>query len=185
MKCIIADRRIDYDGSQIDSLWAYMTFRAQEDTIVCFRGKCSVSLEHMVDMEDRVSEEKIASPDMIHFVVEHFDSTSLHLAYTRQRLLACIAEEVLKDMGCLVSRKGDDLFYKAEKLSISIASASPTSMKIHFGINVLSDEWMSLEKMGIESPEPVMRQVGERYMNEIEDIERDLRKSRPIEVYKL
>ncbi len=45
----------------------------------------------MIDLEDRINDEKIESPDMIHFIVEHFDSASLSLAYTRQRLLACIA----------------------------------------------------------------------------------------------
>ncbi len=38
MKCIIADHRIDYNGSQINSLWAYMMFEAQEDTISMFQG---------------------------------------------------------------------------------------------------------------------------------------------------
>jgi hypothetical protein len=183
MKCIIADHKIDYNGGQINSLWAYMTFEVQEDSIVCFRGKCSVLLEHMIDMEDRIHEEKILSPDMIHFVVEHFDTTSLQMAYTRQRLLACIAEEALKDLGFLVERHGDDLFYNGGKLSISIASASPVSMKIHFGINVVSGEWMSLEKMGIADAGGLMRQIGERYLHEFEDIERDVRKSKPLEVY--
>jgi len=183
MKCIVADHRIDYNGSQINSLWAYMMFEVQEDTIVCFRGKCSILLDHMIDMEDRVNEEKIISPDMIHFIIEHFDSTSLQLAYTRQRLFSCLAEEELKDLGFLVDRHGDDLFFKGVKLSISIASASPVSMKIHFGINVVSGEYMSLEKMGIADAEALMRRIGERYLREFEDIERDVRKSKPLEVY--
>ena len=183
MKCIIADRRIDYNGSQINSLWAYMLFEAQDDTIVCFRGKCSILLDHMIDMEDRIKAEKIISPDMIHFIIEHFDSTSLQLAYTRQRLFSCIAEEALKDLGFIVERHGDDLFYQGGKLSISIASSSPVSMKIHFGINVVSGEYMSLEKMGIADAEALMRQIGERYLHEFEDIERDVRKSKPLEVY--
>ena len=111
LKCIVTKDRIDYDGRQIGSLWAYTLFRVQEDSIVCFRGKCSIPLGHMIDLEDRIDNEKIESPDMLHFIVEHFDDNSLKLAYTRQRLLACITEEVLKDVGLYVKRSGDDLFY--------------------------------------------------------------------------
>lgn len=180
MKCIIADDRIDYDGSQISSLWAYTMYRAQEDSIVCFRGGCDVSIKHMIDLEDRMNEEKIESPDMIHFIVEHFDSTSLALAYTRQRLLSCIAMEALKDYKVDVLRSGDDLFYNGEKLSISIASASPVSAKIHFGINIRCDEYGSLEKAGITDAAGLMAQIGSRYASEHDDIQRDMRKSRPL-----
>lgn len=180
MKCIIADGRIDYDGSQIGSLWAYTVYKAQEDSIVCFRGSCDVSIGHMIDLEDRLNEERIESPDMIHFIVEHFDSTSVALAYTRQRLLASIALEALKDRAVAVTRSGDDLFYRGEKMSVSIASASPVSAKIHFGINVRSAEWGSLEKAGVADPEGLMAEIGSRYASEQDDIGRDMRKSRPL-----
>lgn len=183
MKCIIADERIDYDGSQIGSLWAYSRFQVQEDSIVCFRGGCHITPDHMIDLEDRIRREKIESPDMLHFIVEHFDVPSLKIAYARQRLLACIAEETLKDMGFLVNRSGDDLFYKGQKLSISIASTSTVSCKIHLGINVECEEYMSLNKMGLKDPYGVMMQIGERYASEYDDTERDIRKSRPLGVY--
>jgi hypothetical protein len=183
MMCIIADERIDYDGSQIGSLWAYTKFEVQDDSIVCFRGSCNIPLKHMIDVEDKIHNEKIESPDMLHFIVEHFDMPSLKVAYARQRLLACIAAETFKDMGSIVSRKGDDLFYNDGKLSISIASTSAISCKIHFGINVRCEEYMSLEKMGISDADGVLRQIGERYAAEYEDMERDIRKSRPLEAY--
>jgi hypothetical protein len=183
MKCIVAEGRIDYDGSQIGSLWAYTRFGVQEDNIVCFRGRCSIPLEHMIDLEDKVNNEKIESPDMVHFIVEHFDVPSLSMAYVRQRLLACIAAEVLKDMGFIVTRMGDDLFYNGGKLSISIASTSAVSCKVHFGMNVESEEYMSLGKMGIKDVDGIMRMIGERYAAEHEDMQRDMRKSRPLGVY--
>lgn len=183
MKCIVAAERIDYDGSQIGSLWAYTRFGVQDDSIVCFRGACDIPFKHMVDLEDKIHGERIESPDMLHFIVEHFDAPSLKIAYARQRLLACIAEEALKDAGYIVSRRGDDLFYNGGKLSISIASASAVSCKIHFGMNVECEEYMSLEKMGLKDAEGLLRQVGERYAMEIEDMERDMRKSRPLEAY--
>ncbi len=185
MRCIIPDERIDYDGSQIDSLWAYTMFRVQEDSIVCFRGSCDVSAFHMIDLEDRMNEEKIESPDMIHFIVEHFDSTSVALAYTRQRLLASIALEALIDRKVMVTRSGDDLFHDGEKMSVSIASASAVSHKIHFGINVHCEEWGSLEKAGLSDADAdaLMAEIGSRYAAEHADIEKDMRKSRPLGVF--
>ncbi len=185
MKCVIPDRRIDYDGSQISSLWAYTLFKVQEDSIVCFRGACDVAPLHMIDREDRMNEEKIESPDMIQFIAEHFDSTALALAYTRQRLLACIALEALFDRRVAVTRSGDDLYYDGQKMSVSIASASPVSQKIHFGINVRSDEWGSLEKAGVSvaDAEALMAEIGSRYASEQDDIGRDMRKSRPLGVF--
>jgi uncharacterized protein len=183
MKCIIAGERIDYDGSQIGSLWAYTRFGIQDDSIICFRGSCNIPLKHMIDLEDKIHNEKIESPDMLHFIVEHFDTPSLKVAYARQRLLACIAAETLKDMGFLVNRRGDDLYYDNGKLSISIASTSAISCKIHFGINVRCEEYMSLEKMAIKDAEAVLGQIGERYAAEYEDMERDIRKSRPLEAF--
>ncbi|HTX44251.1 MAG TPA: DUF366 family protein [Methanocella sp.] len=183
MKCIVADGRIDYDGSQIGSLWAYARFGVREDSIVCFRGRCGIPLEHMIDLEDRIRNEKIESPDMLHFIAEHFDEPSLKIAYARQRLLACIAAETLTDMGFLVDRSGDDLFFNGGKLSISIASTGAVSCKIHFGMNVESEDYMSLNKMGLKDVDGLLRLVGERYAAEYEDMERDMRKSRPLEVY--
>jgi len=105
LKCIITKERIDYDGSQIGSLWAYTKFEVQDDSIVCFRGSCAIPLNHMIDVEDKIHNEKIESPDMLHFIVEHFDVPSLKVAYARQRLLACIAGEVFRDMGFGVTRR--------------------------------------------------------------------------------
>lgn len=183
MRLIIAGERIDYDGSQINALWAYAKFRAREDSIVCFRGGCDVTIEHMIDLEDRVNNERIYSPDMLQFIVEHFDDPDIRLAYARQRLLACIAAESLKHRGYIVTRKGDDLFYDGKKLSVGIAAAGPTSHKIHFGMNVRCDEYMSLEKMGVKDVDVLMEEIGGNYAGEIEDIEGDIRKSRPLEAH--
>jgi len=86
-------------------------------------------------------------------------------------------------MGFGVTRRGDDLFYNNGKLSISIASTSPVSCKIHFGVNVRCDGYMSLEKMGIKDAAAVQKKIGEGYAAEFEDMERDIRKSRPLEAY--
>lgn len=183
MRVIFPEERINYTGEELASLWAYHRFQEQEDSIVAFRGACDVEPEYMIDQEDRVRGERIHSPDMLHFIVEHFDSTSLRLIYARQRLLAAIACGELARLGFEVSRQGDDLFYAGEKLSVSIASVSPVSAKIHFGINVKSDAYMSLEKMGVKNPMRLLRRIARAYAQEIMDIERDMRKAKPLGVY--
>ena len=185
MKSIILSEKFDYDGSQISSLWAYNSFGVQEDSIVVFRGSCDVKIEHMIDLEDRRANESIWSEDMVSFIIEHFDSTDLKLIYARQRLFTAIVREYLAERGIATAREGDDLFLEGKKLTVSIASTSPVSQKIHFGINVTHDVYGNLEEAGIKKAEDIariMQEIGECYVREFEDIEKDLRKSRPLGV---
>ncbi len=185
MKCIVLPEKFDYDGSQISSLWAYNSFGVQEDSVVVFRGACDVKIEHMIDLEDRRANESIWSEDMVSFIIEHFDSTDLKLIYARQRLFTALVREHLADLGVKTTRGGDDLFLKGKKLTVSIASTSSVSQKIHFGINVSHDVYGNLKEAGIGEDKMVasfMQAVGEAYVSEFEDIEEDLRKSRPLGV---
>jgi hypothetical protein len=185
MKCIILPEKFDYDGSQILSLWAYNSFGVQEDSIIGFRGACDVKIEHMIDLEDRRANESIWSEDMVSFIIEHFDSTDLKLIYARQRLFTALVREYLAGLGIQTSREGDDLFLKGKKLTVSIASTSAVSQKIHFGMNVSHEVYGNLKEAGMEDDESIMRimqEIGEAYVKEFEDIEKDLRKSRPLGV---
>jgi len=185
MKCIILPDKFDYDGSQISSLWAYNNFGVQDDSVVVFRGACDVRIEHMIDLEDRRANESIRSEDMVSFIIEHFDSTDLKLIYARQRLFTAIVKEYLAGIGVQTNREGDDLFLDGKKLTVSIASTSAVSQKIHFGINVSHDIYGNMKEASIGEDDQVtsfMYEVGEAYVREIEDIERDLRKSRPLGV---
>jgi|Deesub1362A_J573_1020465.scaffolds.fasta_scaffold00115_6 hypothetical protein len=183
MKWVIVEK-MEYNGRQILPYWAERYLGISGDCIVAFRGKCDVAPKYMVDIEDKEKGEKIYSPDMLHFIVEHFDSSSIELAYARQRILVFIAQEKLGDLGYICSRDGGDLFYNGKKLSVSIASVSRNSQKIHFGINVESDEYMSLSKMGIKNPEKIMREICVGYCSEIEDITKDIHKTKPLEELK-
>ncbi|MBN2488905.1 MAG: DUF366 family protein [Methanosarcinaceae archaeon] len=184
MKCIIFDEKTDYDGSQISSLWGYNIKGVQDDSIIVFRGKCDVKLDHMIDLEDKKENEAIYSEDMLHFMIEHFDSTDMKLIYTRQRFFTAIVSEILAGRGITARRDGDDLFVNNKKLTISIASTSAVSQKIHFGINVVHDVYGNLKECGIEGDDlaVLMNEIGSRYVQEFEDIEKDLRKSRPLDV---
>jgi len=177
MDWIFLDSEKEYDGSQIKSLWAFKNFRLKEDSIIGFIGPCSVRGDSLVDFEDYLDNQVIYSPKMLHFIVEHFDEVSVRLICTRQHLLVTIVKDVLDNHD--VMRKGDDLFYMGKKLSVSIATVSPVSAKIHFGINVKSDEYSSLEDIGYIDPERLGMEVCRKYSYEIDSLEEDIRKIRP------
>jgi len=132
---------IKYDGTQLRSHWIYEQTGLLGDAVAAFIGGADVPLKNMVDLVDVKAKENIYSTSMLHFLVESF-SADLSSMILRQRLLAVIATEELKrhDRCNAVERKGDDLYDGEKKLSVSIATASPVSCLIHFGINIKSDK---------------------------------------------
>lgn len=172
-----------YDGSQIKPLWA-QKFGLYEDNIVVMRGGMDVKFENMVDSEDLENRREIKGKELIHFIVEHYDSRDLRLSYYRQRIFVCCAEEVLKNFGVYAERAGDDLYVEGRKLSVSVATAGETQ-KIHFGMN-LTDEGVPegvsaaclgkfLEHAEIEKFIDILT---ERYINEVNKIEDDMKKTK-------
>jgi len=132
------DKSFEYDGSQIEPSWAFKTFKIKGSSIITWRGSMNISESNLKDFEDIGLE--IKSDDMIHFMVEHFDTqpANLEIAYLRQRLLVMILEEELAKKGIISLRKGDDIFINSKKLTVSIATASISSMKIHLAMNLVS-----------------------------------------------
>lgn len=165
---------IDYDGTAIHSLWAYRHHGIQGDSLVAFIGGCDIPFEHMADLEDVRGRKKIWGPKMLHFIGEHFDR-DLEKSVLRQRLLATIArEEVEHRSGRKIERTGDDLFDGERKLSISIATVTPVSSKIHFGINVVRAEGLDVPTEGLEpigvDPRALADGVLRRYADEMSGI---------------
>lgn len=139
MHVYLVPHSLTYDGTQLRPHWAFRSFRLQGDSIVTFRGPCRVELGHMVDLQDVLDRAPIFSPDMLHFIVEHFD-TDLRRGVLRQRLLVALIREILTEKGGqLITRRGDDLFVDGRKLSVSIATVSPVSTLIHTGLNVRTE----------------------------------------------
>jgi hypothetical protein len=157
VKTFLVRPPVDYDGTQIRSLWAYRSYGIQGDSIVAFIGGCEIPFEHMADLEDVRSRSRIASPMMLHFIVEHFD-LDLEKAVIRQRLLSSLVKDACSELapGKRILRSGDDLFLGPGKLSISIATLTPVSAKIHFGINVVRAldvgvETRALKDLGVDA----------------------------------
>jgi len=133
----VLEEPVFYDGSQIDPLWGYKHSGILGDSIIVFRGGMDVSEERMKDCEDLRGKTKITGDDVLHLIVERFDSPgNIFISYLLQRLLVISAQAVLNMYGIETARTGDDLYIADEKLTVSIATASITSEKIHLGINV-------------------------------------------------
>lgn len=144
MKTKFINKKFPYDGTQLRPLYAYEQFKVTGHSIISWIGSCSVSLDEMVDLEDKIVNSKIASDLMLHFIVEIFD-VNLMTAVSLQRLLASQVLELLQNQiknKFHLIREGDDIFWikgsKKLKLSISIASRSAVSSQIHFALNVVT-----------------------------------------------
>ena len=139
IKTKFIEEEIKYIGSQLAPHWIYKNFKIQGDAIVAFCGECKVDLTEMVDIEDVINNEPIYSKYMLSFITEQF-SVDLTEGVFRQRLLMCIIKELLEERGIFVVRNGDDLMIDGAKLSVSIATKSTTSILIHTGLNILSQD---------------------------------------------
>ncbi|KZX17643.1 hypothetical protein MBCUT_01210 [Methanobrevibacter cuticularis] len=132
-------KNFEYDGSQIEASWAFKSFKIKGSAIITWIGSMNIKPDNLKDFEDIGLE--IKSDNMVHFMLEHFDEqpANLRIGYLRQRLLVMILKEELANKGIFSSREGDDIYIDSKKLTVSIATVSSSSMKIHLGINITSD----------------------------------------------
>lgn len=139
MKARFIKEEIAYTGEQLQSHFAYRQYGILGDCIIGFRGPCDVKISYMIDIEDKRAGNKIYSEDMLHFIVEHHD-TDLEKSVLRQWLLAMIVKEMINTVKekSIIARSGSDLFDQDAKVSVSVATVTPVSSVIHFGINIAS-----------------------------------------------
>ncbi len=175
---------IDYDGSQLFPHWIFKNFGLLGDALVCFPGACRVPLEKMVDLVDARDNRPIMSRQMLHFLGEFFDS-DLTRTILLQRLLVSLGQQeiVFRSKKSTIVRGGNDLYDGDAKLSVSIATVSPVSTLLHFGINIVSEgtpvKTKGLKDYGIE-PEPFGRSVLESFANEVRTVAEAKSKVRPV-----
>jgi hypothetical protein len=176
MKHQFIEDEITYTGEQLRSNFAYRHFGIIGDSIIGFCGGCHVTSKEMVDIEDVASGSSIYSESMLHFIIEHFQA-DIEKAILRQLLLANIVQVQINDLkkGCLTKRIGSDLYDDDAKLSISVATVTPISSLIHFGINISSAntpvKTKGLRDYDIE-PRGFALSVMERYVREYDEIQR-------------
>lgn len=170
------ESEIKYTGNELSPHWIYKNFHLQGDAIVSFCGECKVKLTEMVDIEDVINNEPIYSKNMLSFIIEHFN-IGLIEGVIRQRLLICIIKESIEQFTAhcpLLTRKGDDLFIDNKKLSVSIATKSPTSVLIHVGINIdpagAPVDAIGLNSLKICNIKELADTIMIKYSQEIDDI---------------
>jgi hypothetical protein len=176
MKTKWIEESFTYDGTQLRPLFSYMNHGLLGDSIVSWQGPCEIPFEHMVDGEDLREESPICGGNMLHFIIEKFE-TSLFAAVSLQRLLASLAIDLLNELNPSLKglfRTGDDIFIEDKKLSISIATQSPTSSMIHFAVNITNEgtpvKTLSLEDLNI-NPISFSKKLMERFSKEVLSIQ--------------
>ncbi len=130
------DEIFEYDGSQINPSWAFQEFEIYGSSIITWVGPVNITPDNLKDFADVGLE--IKSDYMVNFICEFFDQQppNMRIAYLRQRILVMIFREILTEYGIKTKREGDDIFVDDGKLSISIATISLSSAKIHFALNL-------------------------------------------------
>jgi hypothetical protein len=184
METRFLEDEIPYTGAELRSQWIAQRAGLRGDSAVAFLGPCEVAPEHMVDQEDLEAGARIASPRMLHVIVEH-PGLDVDDITVRQRLLMALAGEIINGhLGeALVRREGDDLYLRDRKLSVSVATTSPRSGLVHAGFNVRGEgapvAAIGLEELGLDP-----RDFGEKllgaYAAEIEGARRAAGKVRPV-----
>ncbi len=173
IKSLLLKKRIDYDASQLHPHWIFRNHGLLGDAIVAFIGEAHVPSEKMVDLFDVKEKEYIYSPQMLHFIVEHFD-TDLQMAIYRQLILIVAVKEELEGYEVMVQRIGDDLYVKRAKLSVSVATSSVLSTLIHVGLNIETEgtpvKTIGLREMGVKDISAFAENVMLRYKRELERI---------------
>ena len=186
------DEIFEYDGSQINPSWAFQEFGIYGSSIVTWIGPVNITPDNLKDFADVGLE--IKSNYMVNFICEFFDQqpTNMRVAYLRQRLLVMIFREILTEKEISTRREGDDIFVDDRKLSISIASVSLSSAKIHFALN-LEDKGTpdDVDTIGLYDIKVDGRQVFNednllelindtvsRFTDELETIENDISKTK-------
>jgi hypothetical protein len=172
-----------YTGRELRSHFAFDEFGIAGDCAVAFVGPCRVEIGEMVDLVDVRAGAFIASPRMVHFLVEHFE-LSLREAVLRQRLLVRLAADLLRQGGAPdVQVRGSDVFAAGRKASVSVATRSPVSALIHFGVNVRT-EGTPVPAFGLAetklAPEDFAREVLASYERELADVHRAAAKVRGV-----
>ena len=79
------DKNIKYNGTQLHSHFALKNYGIYGDSIIAFSGPVRVELKEMVDIEDVLKKEHIASNNMLSFIIEVFDIDMLGMVALSSR----------------------------------------------------------------------------------------------------
>lgn len=196
-KIVWADFNIPiiYDGSQFSSHYLAEKLEIIGDSVYVFRGPMKLSKTEMVDLKDIIRESHltkilISSDDALNIIIEEFDiqPPNIEIAYYRLRILVLIIIEELNKYNIEVKREGTDMYIQDRKLNVGIASVGKTNSKMHLGINILNSgtpdhiQTTSLLNIGMKEENLMnfIQKIVKKYIEEIQKIKQDIRKTRPI-----
>ena len=187
-------KNIQYDGSQIQAHYTTEKYGKIGNSILIFRGGMKLSSREMIDLKDIIRESHLANilisaDDALHFIIEEFDvqPPNIEIAYLRLRLLTQILIEELQKNSIFPSRNHTDIYVEDKKLNVGIATISPTSIKIHFGVNITDTgipkhvKAIGLQQLGIseENLYDFALNISKNYIMEVRRIKEDCAKTRP------
>ena len=186
---LVTTPQIAYDGRQLKAHFLRSRFGVLGDAAVIFRGPCEVLEGELVDLADREAGLFIRSQEMLHLIVERFDP-DLVRGVLLQRLIAACVEALLRrhlaSSGLELRREGDDVFVGEGKLSVSIATVSPVSTLIHFGINIVAEgapvKVAALAALGVD-PESFAAELLAAVAEELEQVSAAVSKVRAVGEY--
>jgi len=183
MKLVFLEQPERYDGRQLATSFLDRHAAGETDAMVLFLGEADVPREHLVDLEDAEAGAVIWSPLMAHAIVEH-RGLSLSEAVWRQRVLVRLAAEwVTSRSGAPVAVRGNDLFVREGKLSVSVATRSPRGALLHFGVNV-ETEGTPVRAAGLRDlrlpPREYLAAIGRLYTEELASAAHAAGKVRPV-----
>ncbi len=184
----ILENDLLYDGTQLSPHWIFKNTGLLGNASVAFCGGCDVPVEKMVDLADVRDNKPIFSRRMLHILAEFFDA-DLTQTILYQRLLVALAQQEILFRSAsgggktAVVRGGNDLYDDGAKLSVSVATASPVSTLIHFGLNISSQgtpvRTKGLEDYGID-PLSFAKALLESFRDEIRTVKEARAKVRPV-----
>jgi len=183
---------IDYDGSQLHHAFAYENASILGPSIVSFIGKAEVK-KHLVDLEDKISNDFIKSKKMLHFIIEIPDASIREMVVWQRFFIHMLAEK-LRRMDTTngqinIDIDGDDIMVSERKLSVSIATLSRFSGLVHVGLNIEVGRGCPVAAIGLENIFPeewkreqieAVKEVASKFAAEYNDIIRATYKVREV-----
>jgi len=183
MKIVPLEQPLRYDGLQLATEFLDRHAPGEADALVHFLGEADVPVAHLVDLEDAEAGAFIYSPLMAHVIVEH-RGLALAEAVWRQRVLVRLAAEwIAGRAGLALAVRGNDLFVRDGKLSVSVATRSPRGALLHFGVNV-DTEGAPVRAAGLRdlriSPREYLAAIARLYAAEVAHAAHAAGKVRPV-----
>ena len=183
MKVVLLEQTQTYDGQQLATAFLDRHAPGEADAMVLFAGQADVPREHLVDLEDAEAGAVIWSPLMAHVLVEH-RGLALGEAVLRQRLLVRLAADwIASRAGVPVAVRGNDLFVRDGKLSVSVATRSPRGSLMHFGVNI-DTEGTPVRAAGLRDlrlrPREFLLALAKLYGDELASVAHAAAKVRPV-----